>query len=69
MFHAAYHLVIMNVGAFIFRHTTDTMSSWGFRNLYMQTLGRADIFATFLNNNRLLFSAWGKIFWVHIILA
>lgn len=61
LLHAVHCLVKVKGEAFIFRHTTDSLSSQAFRNLNMQALGRTGISATFLNNNRLLFRAWGTI--------
>lgn len=69
VFGASHCLVKAEGGTFIFRHTTDSLSSQAFRNLNMQALGRTGISATFLNNNRLQFCACGTIQQVHLILA
>lgn len=61
VFGASHCLAKAEGGTFIFRHTTDSLSSQAFRNLNMRALGRTGISATFLNNNRLLFCARGTI--------
>lgn len=55
LFHAVYGLVATNAGVFIFKYMT--VCPVGLLEIYICRVG---ISTTFLNNNILLFSAWGK---------